>query len=304
MFRIPGILPTGTAGTEEFTDFIEWECVKNGTISINDAVKPILRINDEIKIDGITDESDLLTNKMDDILNEIEFRNKASNNRYPFVIENKGYTITIPEQNQFYWVYVYLLLSTRLNMLTHKIWDGIDGTKILEKLSAEIAKNYFGERAESAVFGTAISGGFENKVNDLIEKIKEGRSFINRNHRNIPVQDDKLDVVVWKHFSDKKISKMIGFGQCKTGTTWDDTQTIELQPQDFCEKWFMDTPVSAPVKMFFCSQYFPLDLYSKAKNAGLIFDRFRILDYLPDELEPSLLPEIIIWCNAAIRGLS
>src|ERR1700733_5756367 len=167
MFRIPGILPTSTAESEEFTDFREQDSVRMQTISLNDAIKPVLRINDEIKLDGITDESDLLTNKMDDILNEIEFRIKASNNRYPFVIENSGYTITVPERNQFYWVYVYLLLSTRLNMLTHKIWDGIDGTKILEKLSAEIAKNYFGERAESVVFGTAITGGFENRVNDL-----------------------------------------------------------------------------------------------------------------------------------------
>ena len=104
-------------------------------------------------------------------------------------------------------------------------------------------------------------------------------------------------------FQDKRWSKVIGFGQCKTGTTFDDQATIELQPDDFCAKWFLDTPVVMPVKMFFCSQYYPLDDYSKARNAGLVFDRMRMMDCLPLQIEEDLNQQIISWCTGALAFL-
>jgi hypothetical protein len=61
-------------------------------------------------------------------------------------------------------------------------------------------------------------------------------------------------------------------------------------------------PVAIPVKLFFSSQYFPLDDYTKAKNAGIVFDRFRILDYLPEEVDRNLLDKIMLWCRTAINS--
>ena len=304
MFRIPSALPNSTASIDELTDYIEWECIKSGVVSLSTALRPVLVPNDEILIEGIEDESDQAINKADDIVQEMERRRTASKNRYPFSIENRGYTIKITDRtSEEYWIYVYLLLSTRLNMFSNKIWGGIDGTKILEKLSSISAKEYFGERSESFVFGTATPGSFQTKIDNLITKIGEGHSFLNRDGAAIHAQDDKLDVVVWKDFSDGNKSKLVGFGQCKTGTSWDDKETIELQPKIFCEKWFRDTLVVDPVKMFFTSQYFPLNLYPKSKNAGLVFDRSRIIDYLPRNIDADLLEEIRTWCSSALGAM-
>ena len=302
MFKVPNTLPTKSASVEEFTDFIEWECIKNGQVAVRDVLKPILFINDEIDFDGIEDEGDILLNKMDDVLMEMDRRMKASNKKYPFIAKNKGYTIEVKNMGINYWIYSYLLFSTRLDMNKNKVFLNIDGTKILENLSSLIAKQYFGQRAESLVFGTAADMVlFGDRVNFICKRTGEGHSFLNRNNNRPRAQDDKLDIVVWKNFSDGHRSKMIGFGQCKTGTSWDDQATIELQPIDFCEKWMRDTPIHSPLKMFFSSQYFPLDLYSKAKNAGIVFDRFRILDYMPTNIPKLLLNEIVTWAQEAIE---
>jgi hypothetical protein len=304
MFKLPNSFPSRGSSVEEITDYVEWECIKNISVSMYDVMKPIMYANDEIIVEGIEDESDFVINRIDDVLIEMRRRKLASNNNYPFLIETFGYKISISNFRISYWIYTYLLLCTRLNMRDHRTWRNIDGSKIFEQLAAIVAKNYFGERAQSEVFGTAEEGRFQEKVDLICESIGEGRQFTNRSKHTPTAQDDKLDIVVWKSFKDQNRSKIIGFGQCKTGTSWDDSSMIELQPKDFCEKWFLDVPVSAPLKIFFSSQYFPLDDYSKAKNAGLVFDRFRILDYLPYDIDSELLNKIQLWCRTAIYKMS
>ncbi|MES2701478.1 MAG: hypothetical protein V4649_02510 [Bacteroidota bacterium] len=303
MFKLPDNLPTNTSNINELTDYLEWRCVLVGSISLNEMLKPIALVNDEIDIDGIEDEGDKLLAMQDGILNEFQRRYDFSNKRYPFAVERSGYRLSIDSRHQAYWVYIYLLLCTRLNMSVSSRWENLDGALLFEELSAAIAKNYFGHRAESFVFGTGAIGGFIQKINDLCNVMGEGHGYARRDSKIVNANDDKLDIVVWKSFSDKQFSKLIGFGQCKTGTSWDDGATIELQPADFCKKWFVSSTVVDPVKMFFCTQYFPLDSYSKAINAGVVFDRFRILDFLPG-LDKQLASKIERWCKAAIKGIS
>jgi hypothetical protein len=51
--------------------------------------------------------------------------------------------------------------------------------------------------------------------------------------------------------------------------------------------------------MFFTAQYFPRDIFIvRANEAGLVFDRFRILDYLPEGLEDDLLVKMQTWTEA------
>jgi hypothetical protein len=303
MFKIPTSLPLKTASVEELTDYIEWECIKGKSISLYTALRSVYYVSDEIEIVG-EDDDDKLGGQIEEISNEISRRISATEKKYPFSLSKKGYRVSIKAKDFNYEVYIYLLLSTRLNMNKHKTWSGIDGTKILEDLSAITAENYFGSRSTSMVFGTATNGNFQEKITNLVLLFGEGHSFLNRNSSNLAVQDDKLDIVVWKNFSDKKRSKLSGFGQCKTGTSWDDQVTIELQPDKFCQKWFRDGPVSTPIKLYFSSQYFPLDEYSKITNAGIVFDRFRILDYLPDTVNRALVVKIKKWNKAALLGIS
>jgi hypothetical protein len=303
MFKLPSQFPTSEDSIEVLTDYFEFECIKFGEISILRELNKLLLQNDEILIEGTEDETDEALIKAEEIAQEMQRRQLICDFKYPFILQNNGYNLIIQRDTLSYWVYLYLLFSTRLNMNTHKNHDAIDGTKILERLSAVVAQSYFGERSQSLVFGTAVQGGFELKVNDLCRRIGEGKQFINRDSKSAIQQDDKLDVVVWLDFQDKRWSKVIGFGQCKTGTTFDDQATIELQPDDFCAKWFLDTPVVTPIKMFFCSQYYPLDDYSKARNAGLVFDRMRMMDCLPKQIDEELYMQIVSWCSGVIHFL-
>ncbi|MEJ7683956.1 MAG: hypothetical protein WKG06_40110 [Segetibacter sp.] len=84
---------------------------------------------------------------------------------------------------------------------------------------------------------------------------------------------------------------------------WDDQETIELQPDDFCDQ--VDERCSNSFtlkKMFFLAlNTFPLDLYTKAKNAGIVLIVFRILDYLPELIGKDLADIIIKWTSAAVE---
>lgn len=303
MFKIPDVLPTPRARIEEIADYIEYECLKAGNVTFYGVMKPVNLIKDEITFSGIEDESDAANAKLEEVEIEINRRTKACNGKYPFELSNRGFGLKAKDKNLSYWVYNYLLLSTRFNMSEDHIWNGIDGTTLLEKISAIVAKEYLGERADSFVFGTAVEGKFKDKIKDLCKRVGEGISFQSF-AKHSPIQkDDKLDVVAWKSFSDELHSKLIVFGQCKTGTSWEDQQTIELQPDSFCRKWLQVYPVVTPVKMFFCSQYFPIDSYNKAINAGIVFDRLRILDYLPNDIDSILASEIENWCTGALAGI-
>ncbi|WP_028523530.1 hypothetical protein [Runella limosa] len=300
MFKLPSQIPTLEDSVEVLTDYLEFECIKDGRISLLGKINKLLFQNDEVLVQGIEDETDQALAKTEEISQEIERRAMISE-AYPFKLERGGYRLDVVNNTSEYWVYVYLLLSTRLNMNAHKKHSDIDGTELLEYLSAEVVKNYFGVHSQSMVFGTAVQGGFKEKINDLCTQIGEGAGYKGRGKITGSPKDDKLDVVVWVDFKDKYWSKLIGFGQCKTGTTFDDQATIELQPRAFCEKWLIDTPVIEPIKMFFCSQNYPIVDYSKVKNAGLVFDRMRIMDCLTvDTLPDSLHKKITMWCTEAL----
>jgi len=182
---------------------------------------------------------------------------------------------------------------------SNRIINGIDGALVFESLCGEVGKNFFGENTELDVFGTSKAAGssFSARLKNMINRLGEGRD--SNEYPGSRPQDDKVDLVLWKGSSDKNTSKFIGFGQCKTGTSWI-TKLSELDPDIFCKKWFQTTPIVTPIKMFFCAQYFPRDQWIfYARTAGLIFDRFRIIEFLPEEINPLVLEEIENWYSGA-----
>jgi len=89
-------------------------------------------------------------------------------------------------------------------------------------------------------------------------------------------KDAKLDLTVWRPFSDNRPGKLMGFGQCATGNDWADKLT-QLQPEAFCAMWMLDTPAVTPVRLFFV----PFRIEQKqwldtTQQGGIIFDRCRI----------------------------
>src|SRR5690606_16181833 len=136
---------------------------------------------------------------------------------------NQDYGISYsPSEKRGDLIYRYLLMSTRVRMGGQRVQGGIDGALLFERLSAVVAKSFFGEKAEVDVFGTSktAAGGFREKLRELVTKIREGGE-LHPNDGYRP-QDENVDVVVWKGFTDKQPSQMIAFGQCKTGTSWSD----------------------------------------------------------------------------------
>ncbi len=187
-------------------------------------------------------------------------------------------------------------------MNTNRRYSDYDGTLLLEELAAEVAREYIGARADSLVFGTAAeAAGFPDKVNDLCNKMGEGGGFVNRDKSPPSAKDGKLDVVVWKGFADGAAGKLIGFGQCKTGTHYK-SQLAQLQPSSFCQKWMRDQPAFMPIRMFFIAEALSRGhWYSTVSDAGLLFDRCRIIDFC-DSVTPETLGKIKAWTEAAAQA--
>lgn len=179
----------------------------------------------------------------------------------------------------------------------------MDGAELFEQVCCEVAKNYWGTDAKGMVFGTARRvdarevTGFEAAVNYFCTETREGDGFRNNYNEPITAQDGKLDVVVWKPFSDKRRGQLMGFGQCKTGTHWS-SGLFTLRPEGFCKKWVSPAPVVDPVRLYFITARVKQSKWHEVGvDGGVMFDRCRILDYAPPM--PELRAKWTRWTKAA-----
>ena len=156
------------------------------------------------------------------------------------------------------------------------------------------------------VFGTARRNGvdevgaFPSAVSAMCTRLREGVDYFPHSGSAPERQDGNLDVVVWKHFSDGKLGKLIGFGQCKTGTHWKNG-LFEMMPSGFCHKWVRTLPIVEPVRLFFMtSRVRHTEWYDCSVDGGILFDRCRILDYAPKMAH--LRDRWLTWTRAAIAS--
>ena len=302
MFKWPGV-PSPQALVYELADFAELVCWQQGTVSDTELAQRLSRFDENEYQEGVLIE-EKIPKRVVDLYLEIESRAEACRDNYPFAVDETGHSLGVGQtaSNRKDLIYKYLLLATRLNMSDNRVHAGIDGTLLFEELTAETGRQYLDNRAESLVFGTATTASsFPAKVDDLCVKIGEGNGYVNRGGNRPHQRDGKLDVVLWKHFSDRLPGKLIAFGQCKTGTDYKDTLT-QLQPDSFCRKW-LQTPLSLPpVRMFFVAEALPRnDWYNATSDAGLLFDRCRIVDFC-DSVSNQVLAKIVSWTKAAAQA--
>ncbi len=283
-------------------------CWREGRISLTDLSRLAARLDDVDYSDGVGDD-DGFEAQLQAAFEEIEYRRAACYEAYPFCIGYQGQTLHLMHDpnNVGHKIYKFLLLATRLNMGPNadRRHGDVDGTAIFEQLSAAVARGYLGRGAESLVFGvTSDSTGFEQKINDLCQRINEGSGYrarerSERSSRGRP-RDGKLDVVAWKPFADDLPGKLIGFGQCKTGTSYKDTLT-QLQPGAFRDKWLSGPIAVDPVRMFFVAEALSTDPGERSDMAidgGIMFDRCRIAEFSAD-VEDEVLLNLEFWANAA-----
>lgn len=310
MFKWPGE-PSPSDKAHELADYVELVAWRDGSMSAVALSRFLGRREDpDYSVGGVPEEDEVDT-VAEDAFVEIGRRHEACAGGYPFVLDDNGAIVRRQghiggEENARHTIYKYLLLATRLNMKDDRQHDGYDGTQLLEELAAESAMSYLGNRSESMVFGTAASAsGFPGRVNELCSRMAEGGGFVDHDNTASRQQDGKLDVVAWTPFSDRLPGQLIMFGQCKTGTHYND-QLAQLQPDAFCSKWLRTQPAATPARAFFLAEALPRSGWrDSAVDAGVLFDRCRIVDFARDA-SADLLARIRGWTDAAAiaTGLS
>ena len=302
MFKWPEA-PSPRAEEHELADFVELVTWRDGRMSAVELTRSLGRLDEADYSEGVPEE-DEVDARVETVFAELERRDEACAGGYPFSIGDSGQTVRSKESVcERHMIYRYLLLATRLNMNDNRLHGGLDGTQLFEELAAESVRCYLGERSVSLVFGTVAHGNsFINRINDLCERLGEGGGFSTRSDRVLRQRDGKLDIVAWTPFSDRQSSKLTMFGQCKTGTHYKD-QLTQLQPDSFCNKWLRSQPAVSPVRTFFVSEALPRSRWrDMAVDAGLLFDRCRIVDF-SDTASADVLKKVQVWTAAAAAAL-
>ena len=300
MFKWPAD-PSPKAGAHELADFVELVTWRNGRMSTVELTRYLSRLDEADYTDGVPEE-DEPSPGVEAAFSELERRSEACAGGYPFSIGDNGHTARFSpngDKSMWYATYMYLLLATRLNMSADSLHGGIDGTALFEELAAESVRAYLGGRSKSFVFGAgaAKSTGFKAKVDDLCQRLGEGNGCRDDVDGPTP-RDGKLDVAAWIPFADGQPSKLVIFGQCKTGTNYKDHLT-QLQPDAFFGNWCRSQPMVVPTRAFFVAEALPRSgLRSIAREAGILFDRCRIVE-CGKTAGPDVLAKIEAWTTEA-----
>lgn len=255
--------------------------------------------NDETDNDGVESSDDFSVDAIEDGIKECKQRSESCPAVYPF--EVSAYSVSLRSTECLYKeIYQFMLLATRLDMKSESRHEGHDATKLFEELCAIVAAEYFGNHSKSFVFGTANGESFKDKVERVIDSLHLTSTF------RVPVgstgrqKDAAVDVVAWIPFADNKDSQMITLGQCKTGSHWEGMLTA-TQPEVFFGSHFTGMPFADVGRMFFMTESFGMDRWEeRSRKAGIIFDRTRIMEFLPSELDKDLLNRIREWNRAAL----
>ncbi len=143
-------------------------------------------------------------------------------------------------------------------------------------------------------------GDFGKAVDELCKAIREGDDFHPKSTEKVTAKDGKLDIVVWRGFSDQRHGQLIGFGQCKTGTHWPN-DLGKLKPDSFCRKWMRTQPASQAVVLYFVCDRVLDRWYDLVSDGGILFDRCRVMEYATD-ISSKLMTRIDMWVNAASQA--
>ncbi|MCA9044342.1 MAG: hypothetical protein KDA69_08480 [Planctomycetaceae bacterium] len=298
MFKLPGH-PSRQASVCELADFMELWAMQERLVSCTEVLRYLGRIDENFHNEGCEDDDSDNALVLDDVLNELDRRSKACRGGYPFSLSVEGTRL----RHQDSWskpssIYRYLLLSTRLNMLTSKVHGGIDGTELMEVLSAIVLKCYLGKNADSLVFGTALSGSFEKRVDTLCKSLGECGGFHPIDPAQVTAKDDKLDAVAWIPFPDEQPGQLIVFAQCKTGTNWQ-TLSSQLQPEAFGKRWLRRQPLVPPMRAFCVAEVQdPTRWQGACLYAGILFDRCRLVAF-SDQVA---IRQFNKWSRAALKS--
>ena len=73
------------------------------------------------------------------------------------------------------------------------------------------------------------------------------------------------------------------------------------QPEVFFGSHFSEKPYAEVERLFFVSESYGMDRWEeRSRKAGIMFDRTRIMEFIPSKLDEELLNKIMEWNRAAL----
>ena len=215
------------------------------------------------------------------VFRELELRSLAAGAGYPFRIDLPK-VVAVGNWRSERRSYVYCLCLSYFGS-DHKTPGIRKQRKQFEVLSVRVAKEFLG--GEAVRFGSPrdpqnLPRSFIKAVNQVCNTLLlEGDGF--RPTTALSGKDSGLDLVAWRHASDRLPGKLVLFGNCASGWDWE-KKVGELDPRCFCEDWMVEVPPSPIIKAFFIPHRVEGGRWKpNTRRAGIIFDRCRISSVLP-----------------------
>jgi hypothetical protein len=235
---------------------------------------------------------------------------KGKDWEYPFSLNSSGNLLSLRKklsaQSRAGMLYTFLLVASRADMDSQRKLENLDPAALFEQLCADVLLNFWGGKDElsgSLVFGTgrkkaAHNHRFHSNIEHLCTSIRHGRGM-KPGAKTPGGGDGKLDVVVWRIFSDGRTGGLIGFGQCKTGIHWK-THLTKLNPRNFCNKYFQQPLVLDPIRIYMVPHRVDgSEWESHTGDGGLILDRCRLVQY-GYNISNDVFGNCRVWLNAAL----
>ncbi|MDQ2973958.1 MAG: hypothetical protein M3R69_00945 [Acidobacteriota bacterium] len=267
-------LPDDATNELKLADWLEiYALISADTNSSRGDLEQALRVASVLDSQG----QEAVEQKCLEVFSEIELRQIAAGESYPFTID--GSVISVKPNVEEFVGYIFCLCLSYFRWSTSRNKEiAINPWLLFEELSGIAAAQFI--NGDVVGFGTsrgksnAAKASFRANINDLAQKLGEGTGF--KEQPILDRKDDKVDLVAWKDFQDKKRSKLVMFGQCAGGEFWT-SKVSELQPDEFWGQWMIDSKVSHLIRSFYIPhrlESLEWDFY--ARKAGIFFDRCRI----------------------------
>lgn len=314
--------PTLTAAQESHADWLELRALqaRSRTVSIREYIRDLGiagtadGVNGEEPSSFDFNDDVMCEQKAEDAFAEIDDRVRACSGSYPFEILDENVLQIRPGREKC--VYSFMALLSRFGKDAGP--PGLGGAQLFEDLCARAMETYLGggpsrpshdtasvASVRACVFGfprRVLPAGFADALDQLCADLGEGSPHKGR--QNLPrKKDDKLDIVAWKEFGDRRPGKLIAFGQCATGRKWREKISELPQPHKWCQNWMRELPAVDPVRSFFVPHRVEFNEWIETcLYGGLLFDRCRIAQ-LTIGIDKRLASDLNKWTRHVLAAL-
>jgi hypothetical protein len=314
-FRLPAPPSPSTESPVEIADF--WEILTtrraDKEVSLTSVRAAVDRVAESDPAEDAEEDIEK-EGRFDDAIDEVKYRMCVCGDAYPFYFVRDSERVlalhheaNCPRRD----LYLFLLLTTRLNMNTRRVFEEIDAPLLFEEVCEAALKEMCGARGRTHRFGTSAGDqNFDARLRSFFSELQE---FGLRADREIPKHggDDGLDLAWWNTFAwrgdmpyqsahECPPGKLMVLAQCKTGTSWDAADMQRLQPSTFFDKWMNHTPLGQTAKLFMAAARVDhIDWEDMHREGGVFFDRCRIVDYASSRMSDELRTKLRAWTRAA-----